>query len=76
MTQALAHLVDNVEQPSVAERIELRRLIAQRVPMTDDLTEDDFAAIATESFRMLDAEGDGGSPASARQGMAGGLRDG
>ncbi len=56
MTQAVARIIGEVEQLSVPERIELRRLIAQRVPMTDDLTDDDFAAIAAKSFRALDAE--------------------
>ncbi len=59
MTQAVARIIDEVEQLSVPERIELRRLIVQRVPMTDDLTDDDFAAVAAESFRALDAEEDG-----------------
>jgi hypothetical protein len=59
MTQAVARIIDEVERLSPPERIELRRLIAQRVPMTDDLTDDDFAAIAAESFRSLDAEEDG-----------------
>ncbi len=58
MTQAVAHIIAEVEKLSVAERIELRRLIGQRVPMTDDLAEGDFAAIAAESFRALDAEED------------------
>jgi hypothetical protein len=58
MTQAVAHIIDEVEHLSVPERIELRRLIAQRVPMTDDLTEEDFGVIAAESFRALDAEED------------------
>lgn len=58
MTQAVAHIIDEVERLSTPERIELRRLIAQRVPMTDDLADDDFAAIAAESFRALDAEED------------------
>lgn len=59
MTQAVARIIDEVEQLSVQERIELRRLISQRIPMTDDLTDDDFAAIAAESFRALDVEEEG-----------------
>ena len=58
MTQAVAQILEEVEQLSVPERIELRRLISQRVPMTDDLTEDDLGVIAAESFRALDAEED------------------
>jgi hypothetical protein len=58
MTQAVARIIDEVERLSMPERIELRRLIAQRVPMTDDLTEDDFGVIAAQSFQALDAEED------------------
>lgn len=58
MTQAVARIIDEVERLSAPERIELRRLISQRIPMTEDLTEDDFAAIAAESFRALDVEED------------------
>ena len=38
------------------ERRELRRAIVERVPMSDDLTDDDFAALAAASFRALDEE--------------------
>ncbi|MGI8603269.1 MAG: hypothetical protein ACR2OZ_09745 [Verrucomicrobiales bacterium] len=58
MTQAVARIIDEVERLTAMERIELRRLIAQRVPMTDDLSDDDFATVAAESFRALDAEED------------------
>ena len=40
MTAAVAHILDEGEQ----------------VPMSDDLTDDDFAALAEASFRALDAE--------------------
>ena len=56
MTTALAHIIDEVERLSVPERIELRRLLATRIPMTGDLTEDDFATIAAETFSLLDSE--------------------
>jgi hypothetical protein len=58
MTQAVSEILDKVEQLSVAERRELRLAIAERVSMTDDLTEDDFGALAAASFRQLDAEED------------------
>jgi len=58
MTQAVAHILDEVAQLSDTERRELRRAIVERVPMTDDLTDDDFAALAAESFRALDKEED------------------
>ena len=56
MTTALARIIDEVERLSVQERIELRRLLATRIPMTEDLTEDDFATIAAETFSLLDSE--------------------
>jgi len=36
----------------------LRRAIVERVPMSDDLADDDFAALAAASFRALDKEED------------------
>ena len=56
MTQAVAHILTEVERLSVPERTELRRAIVERVPMSDDLTDDDFAALAADMFRTLDAE--------------------
>ena len=58
MTQAVARILDEVAQLTDTERRELRRAIVERVPMTDDLTDDDFAALAAESFRALDKEED------------------
>jgi hypothetical protein len=34
----------------------LRRQIVERIPMSDDLTDDDFAALGAASFRALDEE--------------------
>jgi hypothetical protein len=48
--------MEEFERLSVPERIKLRRLLAARLPMTEDLTEDDFATIAAETFSILDAE--------------------
>ena len=58
MTQAVAHILAEVEQLSPPERIELRRAVVERIPMSDDLTDDDFAALAADMFRTLDAEED------------------
>ena len=58
MTQAVTHILHEVEQLSVPERTELRRAIVERVPMSDELTDDDFAALAADMFRTLDAEED------------------
>ena len=58
MSGAVAHIIDEVEHLSEAERTELYRLILRRVA-SDDLTDDDFAALAAESFRALDAEEEG-----------------
>jgi hypothetical protein len=56
MTQAVAQILGEFEQLSEKERQEVRRAIVERVPMTDDLTDDDFAALAAASFRALDEE--------------------
>ena len=56
MTQAVAQILGEFEQLSEKERQELRRAIVERVSMSDDLTDDDFAALAAASFRALDEE--------------------
>ena len=56
MTAAVAHIIDEVEHLSPSERVELRRPIVEHVPMSDDLTDDDYAALAAASFRALDEE--------------------
>jgi hypothetical protein len=56
MTQAVTQILSEFEQLSEKERQELRRAIVERVPMSDDLTDDDFAALAADSFRALDEE--------------------
>ena len=56
MTQAVTHILAEVERLSVPERTELRRALIERVPMSDDLTGDDFASLAAEMFRSLDEE--------------------
>jgi hypothetical protein len=56
MTEAVAHILGEFERLSDPERRELRRV--ERVPMTEDLTDDDFAALAAASFRALDEEED------------------
>ena len=56
MTQAVTHILAEVEQLTLSERTELRRAILERVPVSDDLTDDDFASLAAEMFRSLDEE--------------------
>ncbi|MGI9086517.1 MAG: hypothetical protein ACR2HH_02055 [Chthoniobacterales bacterium] len=56
MTQAVAQILSDVERLSTEERVELRRAIVERTPMSGDLTDDDFGALAAESFRTLDDE--------------------
>jgi hypothetical protein len=56
MTQAVVQILGEFEQLSETERQQLRRAIVERVPMSDDLTDDDFAALAAASFRALDEE--------------------
>ena len=58
MTQAVAHILGEIEQLSEPERREVRRAVVERIPMSEDLTDDDFAALAADSFRALDREVD------------------
>ena len=58
MTQTVANILEEIGQLSETERRELRRAIVERVPMSDDLTDDDFATLAAASFRALDEEED------------------
>jgi hypothetical protein len=61
MTTAVAQILKEFERLSDAERRELRHEIVERVPMSDDLTDDDFASLAQASFRALDKEEEGRS---------------
>ena len=54
MTQAVARILAEFEQLSEPERRELRHAIVERVPMSEDLTDEDFSALAAASFRALD----------------------
>jgi hypothetical protein len=56
MTQAVVQILSEVERLSRAEQVDLRRRICERVPMSEDLTDDDFGALAAASFRVLDEE--------------------
>ena len=56
LTQAVVQILGEFEPLSETERQQLRRAIVERVPMSDDLTDDDFAALAAASFRALDEE--------------------
>ena len=56
MTQAVVQILNEVERLSPREQVELRQKICERVPMSEDLTDDDFAALAAASFRDLDDE--------------------
>ena len=57
MTQAVSRILAEVEHLSALERTDLRRALVERVPMSEeDLTDDDYAALAAESFRALDEE--------------------
>jgi hypothetical protein len=58
MTQAVERILGEVEQLSEPERRELRRAIVERVAMSEDLADEDFAALAAASFRALDQEED------------------
>jgi hypothetical protein len=56
MTEAVAHILEELEHLSPEERLALGRLIVRRMPMTADLTEDDLAVVSAEVFAELDAE--------------------
>lgn len=56
MTAAVAQILNEVQQLTPREQVELRRRIVKSIPMSDDLTDDDFTALAAESFRLLDDE--------------------
>ncbi len=56
MTAAVAHILEEVQQLTPSERVEVRRRIVEGIPMSDDLTDEDFSALAAESFRALDEE--------------------
>jgi hypothetical protein len=56
MTVSVQHILDEVEQLTESERRELRLRIVERIPMSEDLGDDDYAALASESFRALDDE--------------------
>jgi hypothetical protein len=61
MTQAVAHILSEVERLSRAEQADLCRQLCERVPMSEDLTDQDFAALAAASFRALDEEESAGA---------------
>ena len=56
MTQAVTDLLAEIERLSPPERVEFCRAVVERIPMSDDLTDDDFAALASDMFRTLDVE--------------------
>ncbi len=58
MTQPVADIIQRIDQLTDTEHRELRLAIVERVPMSDDLTDDDFSALAAASFRVLDEEED------------------
>ena len=54
MSTAVAQILREVERLSDRERVELRRALVEQTPMADDLTDEDFTALAAASFRALD----------------------
>ncbi len=58
-------ILSEVERLSEMEQRELRHAIVERIPMSEDLTDEDFAALAAASFRGLDKE-EGGPSAQTR----------
>lgn len=56
MSAAVAKILNAFQQLTPTERVEVRRRIVESVLMSDDLADDDLAALALESFRVLDDE--------------------
>lgn len=56
MRTAVAQIRRAVAELSDQERLEMRRALMEQVPMSDDLAEEDFAALAAASFRAIDDE--------------------
>ena len=56
MSTPVAQILRDVERLSERERVELRRALVEQTPMSDELTDEDFAALAEASFRALDEE--------------------
>jgi hypothetical protein len=56
MSTAVLQVLDEVKLLSLPERLELHHSIAETIPMSEDLTDNDFAALAAASFRALDEE--------------------
>lgn len=54
MTQAVARILGEVERLSEVEQQELRHAIVERIRVSEDLTDEDFAGLAAASFRVLD----------------------
>lgn len=58
MIATLSQIMIAIQSLTAAGKIELRRHIVERIPWSADLDEDDYAALASASFRALDEEED------------------
>ena len=58
MSSAVANILVEFERLSKPEQKEVRRAIVEKVPMSEDLTDDDFGALAAAAFKALDQEED------------------
>jgi hypothetical protein len=56
MTAALARIVEEIEVLTPVEKIELRRHIVERIPLSEDLNEDDYVALSAAALQALDEE--------------------
>jgi len=54
MTAAVQHIIQGVERLSETEQRELYRRILDRMPTPQDFGDEDYAMLASESFRALD----------------------
>ncbi len=56
MTPNVIRILKEVEQLSPPDRQELCCATAERIPISDDLTDDDFAVLPADMLRVLDEE--------------------
>jgi hypothetical protein len=56
VTQAVARIRADIEQLSDSKRREVWRAVVERVPVSGELSNDNFAALIPESLRALDEE--------------------
>ncbi len=59
MSTAASRVLRDFEKLTDDDQRAIRRVIVEQVPVSDDLTDDDYAALAAAAFRALGEEEDG-----------------